>query len=674
MALIGFFLFTNFLLYSCHEDRFESDTELSIPEGYINFFVEDLLVGRDACEVKVVFQINRDWSMNIIYNDDKSPWCRISPSSGEAGLHKVTLQIDSNESESTRSAEVQLIVDMKKFAGIVVSQKGDSFEIDSNRVVYDDEINSTTDSVYSTLGILQCLRKVSDRYVILGEVRGDMAMINENTKTSLRNLANFNFDNDNDNEYLNVGDYYAIINNCNYALAKMDATLAINNQRVSTEEYAALQGIRAWTYLQLIINYGEVPYYTSPITSISDAEKVFAEGKKDVKFIVEDLAHHLTPYLDYELPSNDDTVGSYPILRLVLAELYLWAGDYENAVNCYQDYFMRNKKQSYEVGNTLMQSGYYSLGGNLMTIKNYDPTKNKFDVVGTAGSELYYDAVGKENLTKIEASEAMDLFGYSADNTHLSPSNSWKALSASQQLYKYEEATETKPANFYYITSNVGDLRSELYFTSAEGEEEYVYSKFMSNKINIYRRSIGYLRWAEALNALAKQRYDAEPGSPEARQLATNAFYLLKDASEVFFPQGSAIRKEFFERFEKEIRKEFIGVHARGCPDVVYDTKYYTLNLATKYGTNPSNYTFNDTISYIDNLIIDELALESTLEGNRFGDLVRFAKRREAWGDGDYRNFLATRVANRSGEANSETDDLYFKLYSSEEYWYLPFK
>ena len=554
----------------------------------------------------------------------------------------------------------------------------DMFDVPSNRVVYDHEINSTADSVYSTLGVLQCLRKVSDRYVILGEVRGDMAMINENTKTSLRNLANFNFDDE--NEYLNVRDYYAVINNCNYALAKMDTTLAINNQRVLLDEYAALQGIRAWTYLQLIINYGKVPYYTTPIISESDVDKVYAAGKKDVKFIAEDLALHLTPYLDYELPSFAGTAGGYPILRLVLAELYLWAGDYENAVNCYEDYFMRNKKQSYKVGTTnpLMQFGYYSLGGDLMKIEKYEPTKNEFEVVEVAG--LYSAAVGKENLAKIDASEVMSLFTPSADNTHLSPSNSWKALSGSQQLYKYEEETETKLANFYYITSNVGDLRSDPYFASAEGEEEGelidVYSKLMSSKINIYRRSIGYLRWAEALNSLAKQRYDAAPDSEEARQLATNAFYLLKDASEVFFPQGSAIREKFFERFEKDIRKEFIGVHARGCPDVAYDTVHYVLDLATKYGTTPSDYTFNDTISYIDNLIIDELALESTLEGNRFGDLIRFAKRREAWGDSEYRSFLANRVANRGGDENpeGESEALREKLSASEELWYLPFK
>jgi hypothetical protein len=183
------------------------------------------------------------------------------------------------------------------------------------------------------------------------------------------------------------------------------------------------------------------------------------------------------------------------------------------------------------------------------------------------------------------------------------------------------------------------------------------------------------LRWAEALNSLAKQRYDVAPDSKEARQFAEDAFHLLKDASLVFFPKGSEVRNRF-NRFEKEIQAEFTGVHARGCPDVALDTTVFILDLAKKYKSEPSNFTFNDTIEYIDNLIIDELALESTLEGNRFGDLIRFAKRRQAWGDGNYRDFLAKRVAERgvNEEETMRDEELYNKLNDSEEYWYLPFK
>ena len=570
----------------------------------------------------------------------------------------------------------------------------DMFDITSNRVVYDHEINSTADSVYTTLGVLQCMRKVADRYILLGEVRGDMCDITEYTKTSLRNLANFNFDDE--NEYLNVRDYYAIINNCNYALAKMDTTLAINNQRVMLDEYAALQGIRAWTYLQLAINYGEVPYYTSPVVTEADVDKAYAEGKKDIKAITEDLAPRLIPYLDYSLPSFAQTQGGYPILRLVLADLYLWSGDYENAVKYLEEYFMKNKQRSYSVSEGVYvatQPGYFSLGGKIL---EWDGDDKLPMIDAVTGAEFYTSVLGDENIAHIEmavsgdegiASEVSSLFWPMDGKVSLNPSASWKSLSAQQMVFKYKELKNDKDT--LYRTTKLGDMRAEPYLVislttneiTGEMEMTNVYEKHSLLYIQIYRRSIGYLRWAEALNALAKERHEVAADSAqlaEARKLAVNSFYLLKDASKVFFPDSSDVQKKF-QFAETKYKKEFTGVHSRGAGDVERDSIYYVLTsevVANRLGKNVTELTFNDTIEYIDNLIIDELALESTLEGNRFGDLIRFSKRRQAWGDAEYRDFLAKRVSERGGEEASaeERQALYEKLSNSEEYWFLPFK
>ena len=117
------------------------------------------------------------------------------------------------------------------------------------------------------------------------------------------------------------------------------------------------------------------------------------------------------------------------------------------------------------------------------------------------------------------------------------------------------------------------------------------------------------------------------------------------------------------------LQTKFIGIHARGTGDVYADTTYYVLKpavIASRLGKPVEGLEFRDTVEYIDNLIIDELALESTLEGNRFGDLIRFAERR---GDVD---FLAKRVAGRKGAENFDTE-LYEKL-TDKANWYLPFK
>ena len=567
----------------------------------------------------------------------------------------------------------------------------DMFDIDSTRVVYekDHNLDSTSDSVYTTLGVLHCMRQLADRYVILGEVRGDMCDINENTKTSLRNLANFNFDAS--NEYLDVKDYYAVINNCNYALAKMDTTLTINNRREMVDEYAALLGIRAWTYLQLAINYGEVPYYTDPVTTMAELEAV-AGMKKNIKEIAQDIVPKLEPYFDYTLPAFGSSIPKnvYPILRLVAADFCLWSGDYEKAVEYYEEFLMKNKSFVASWGTadeSGSENGLLSLGGSY-SIWNGDeknPVRTPFD-------EDYFTLVqsshGYENLAYIPmeassanglTSEVSSLFN-SFDNSHyLYPSTSWKELSAKQVIFNAVKETSTNTISLKASTLAGGDMRKNLYYSTSdyEGEDYDKYMKFPSSYIVYYRRAITYLRYAEALNALAMKQFNDNPGNDSirmvARNNAKNAFYMLKDAYQVFFPAGSE-KREKYKRFEEELQNLFIGVHARGVGPVCYDKEHYVLKpevIAARIPTD--SVTFSDTIKYIDELIIDELALESTLEGNRFGDLIRFAKRRKDWGDSEYRDFLANRVANR-GVEEERNDSLYNKLSTSEELWYLPLK
>ena len=559
----------------------------------------------------------------------------------------------------------------------------DMFNIESNRVVYEynHDLGTSADSVYTTTGILQCVRQIADRYVILGEVRGDLVDVNDLTKTSLRNLSEFNFEDE--NEYLNIRDYYAVINNCNYALAKMDTTLAHNNERVMIDEYAALLGIRAWTYMQMAINYGEVPYFTEPITTVADAEKDFP--KHDIKGLATELIPQLIPYIDYDLPVfTSFAKRDYPVLQLVLADLYLWSGDYANAWATYWDYMTTHEDFNYaygDTGNEEIFRGYMSINGGAVQPRqgiaaNIPPT-----VTAAWDSYLYQlqGASGYENLSFITmertsamgtVSEVANLF-YSLDNTHpLIPSTYYKEICTSQAYIKasVDNKTGEKTGGYSVNVMAGGDQRRKYYTTtsSTDGKSFEVFDKFSyidvstdeikyyTSHINIYRRAIVYLRAAEALNALAK-----EQGSDS---LAVMSFNLLKDAYKVFFPQGHVL--------EEDLQEAFIGVHARGCGDIHLDTTNYVLNpdvIALRLYNDPEQtVNFNDTINYIDELIIDELAMEAALEGNRFGDLIRFAERRNE------PEFLAKRVASRKGQEHMD-NDLYNKLLDKTN-WYLPIK
>ncbi|MBQ5644585.1 MAG: RagB/SusD family nutrient uptake outer membrane protein, partial [Bacteroidaceae bacterium] len=126
------------------------------------------------------------------------------------------------------------------------------------------------------------------------------------------------------------------------------------------------------------------------------------------------------------------------------------------------------------------------------------------------------------------------------------------------------------------------------------------------------------------------------------------------------------------------------GIHSRGCGDSERNI-YYALTdtciarylglteVDNKVETLSRPITYDDSLNYIADLVIDELALELAWEGTRFGDLIRFAK---AMGDNDV---LAKRVAGRAFDndvtyrsPNFQFDAELYSRMKDEANWYLP--
>ena len=177
----------------------------------------------------------------------------------------------------------------------------DFFEPESNHIIFadSDHLNNPTDTVYSMVGILQKLQAIADRSVLLGEVRGDLVDVNEYTSADLRDIALFELD-DSANVYNQPRDYYAVINNCNYYITRADTALKNNrNETIFMREYAAAKTYRAWTYLQLVLAYGKVPFVTEPILLSGDLDRDYP--KLEVKDICERLIADLTPVVQNHL-------------------------------------------------------------------------------------------------------------------------------------------------------------------------------------------------------------------------------------------------------------------------------------------------------------------------------------------------------------------------------------
>lgn len=515
----------------------------------------------------------------------------------------------------SRRVAFALTLPMIGAAGLLVTSCQDFFDVESSYIVDagKEHLVNANDSIYSLIGVLNKVQAIADRTVLLGEARGDLVDITATTSNDLRNVANFTIDDN--NKYNNPSDYYAIINNCNYYIAHVD-TAKVNNrgENIFLNEYAAIKAIRAWTYLQLVLNYGKVPFVLQPIMTNEEAELDYPQyGIEQIcdYFINEDGLQALADNREVTYPyyGNIKSMPSrlfYFPLNIVLGDLYLWKASFSNQ----QADYMEAAKRYYayiSTRNGYTTSSAYPVSGNAVTWRStsWQETSatswtNAFtDETNGANSEVItiipMDSVKSEGyyseLRSIFCSNHND-----NNNVDLVPSQSLKDLSSAQE-YCYFDYTSLKPAIAPkgLDENRDGDLRLAAAWRTNENAVDEAGKRYTSQSIakfltkngniNIYRRAQVYLRLAEALN---------RGGYPRL------AFYILKTglsndvinkAVTPYLSENDSIMLNNTFRFSNnEYNAGYIsadgfsawyvkggntiGIHARGCGDAAYNDKY----------------------------------------------------------------------------------------------------
>ncbi len=213
------------------------------------------------------------------------------------------------------------------------------------------------DTLYSYWGILKSLQNVAERYVILGECRGDLVTSTGYVSDTIAAIVNFGQNGtaakykDGASKYLKISDYYHVINSCNAYIAKCDTFLTTGtNQKYMIKEYAQVQAIRAWTYMQLVQAYGEVPFYTEPLLTTKDIEDFWKTDyqKANAGNLVDLLGPELInmEFVEkiYGLPQYNyyqgihSTLCMFPV-SIVLGDLYLMEGSAASCAKAAQHYY-----------------------------------------------------------------------------------------------------------------------------------------------------------------------------------------------------------------------------------------------------------------------------------------------------------------------------------------------
>lgn len=254
--------------------------------------------------------------------------------------------------------------------GAFTSSCEDMLESDSKFVIYDDHLKTPADTANSLVGIIYKLQAIAERTHLLGEVRGDLVSVKNTADQDLLQMANFTIDDD--NVYNNPRDYYAVINNCNYYLAHADMN-AVNTsaEKIFWREYVQVKAIRAWTYLQLALNYGSVQFYTEPILTEADAAKDYPRKnlQEICDFFIEDLTSDPN-YSTTEFPMLH-SVGNllmgncfFPV-DVVLGDMYLWRASLTGSQSDYRMAAKRYASWIYRRGGVgAYNKSYYNITAN----------------------------------------------------------------------------------------------------------------------------------------------------------------------------------------------------------------------------------------------------------------------------------------------------------------------
>ena len=615
---------------------------------------------------------------------------------------------------------------LSPLSSLLLISCSDMLETDSSRQNIEPEILQKTDSLFYANGILQAMQQLADQYVFQGEMRGDLVKTTFYTDNNLRQLANFSATTA--NRYDSAYVYYRVINNCNYYIAHRDTALYTGSTNVVINEYAAVKAIRAWAYLQLGRNYSKVPFFTVPLTEISQIDgSQFPE--LDLNGIVAQLAPDLEQYTGLDVPAygltSSHNIGSpnwesqaksylpkkcFIPVDVILGDMYLEIGDYAGAARHFVTYLTKVATTVNSPFLAPMASKYLSTG-RVGTIEDSDlPDRTQIKTTITT-SPAWSGIFGRNSTSDIITYIPMAVnaqngqttvvplafgFNYYATTEEKSdvgmrepymseiqilPSDALNLLSDSTEYYYYAVGGQQDCDSIRISAAGDMRLRSVVQQSLVNDSTMLWINKYKFANIVLYRTSTILLHLAEAFNRL---------GYPDA------AFAILKDGlSENLLTYADYISDETKQMLQTTyplLSAENIylfpyqnayGIHCHGAGKAASDfgrssyltgSSPYTMQRIVEKKFNelreqgvPVATTKADSINAVEDLLCDEYALEFAFEGNRWFDLCRLARHKNAaalYGS-DYGSLWLSRKLAYKQPTVALTDP---------NNWYLPFK
>jgi starch-binding outer membrane protein, SusD/RagB family len=480
-----------------------------------------------------------------------------------------------------------------------------------NRITPDQHYRSLNDLSNSAVGIYSQLQTAMPRLLLVDGLRSDLMDVTINADPYMNDLNEQKLSAS--NPYIDGVDFYKAIININEMIKHVNEVW-INEPTSITYLPKQVNGVliafRAWCYFTLVQMYGEAAFISDNMASL-ETNQVFL-NKKD---LIDTLINQLRPYLLIKSTEGQE-VSFGPDVKIMAGELYLENGQYYNN---YYDSAALYLRRGMELQDQRYLS-YYKVSTTYQMISWKDIFRSKF------GWEENYDEI--------------PFF------SHNDQSNDFVGWTLNYLVKPTQILIDSYKKQIPVDTTKVGDIFRGKGVTvdTIPNKNEYYISKYNIEKGDPFSSRIPYFRAADFHLLLAEALVNmATPDTAAAMALMNDGISKAAGSTITKFPPTWSVNLGIRSR---------VGLLQRRIP----------LHVDI---TNP------DSVRYaIEDLILEERALELAYEGKRWFDLVRIAERRND------PNYLATKVALKFGDYNvpGSKAERILNILKDKANWYLPKK
>jgi hypothetical protein len=458
------------------------------------------------------------------------------------------------------------------------------------------DVTSVVNSCYESLENGDCLTRMG----VWGELRSDNLRIGASVPNEINEILKENLLPS--NPMCNWSRFYEAINRCNTVCYYAPKVQAIDPNYTEDEmraNIAEATAIRALCYFYLIRTFRDVPYSTRP--SIDDSQE-YVIPATPFNAVLDSLINDLERVKGDAVRRyyTDDSSNAYhnsskitrSAIYALLADLYLWKGDWDNSIK-YCDLVIDQKREQYqEMIDREGNINNIALFGDIPMILE-KPIGST--VCGNAYNEIFGEGNSFESIFELYFRTGQNQQNSWVSNYYGNNTNTMGRLSAPDYLAK-----DVALGNINLVFKKTD---GRIYESTELNNSRYAITKFA-------RRSVSY----------STQNVNSEKdlNLTSSRRSGSDANWIFYRLSDMILIKAEALIQKGPEYYTPAF--SLINIVNKRANDVTTTSRSDTLKLAD----------YSDSKASMEELLMAERQREFMFEGKRWFDLVRMARR-----DGD---------------------------------------